>query len=89
MFTKTQTSTQTVTVPNEAIIEEMGNYFVYVQLTPELFEKRPVKTGVTDGFRIAVAEGITAGDRVVSKGAIMVKLAQASGVLDAHAGRVH
>ena len=89
MFIKTQTSDQAVTVPNEAIIEEMGNFFVYMQLTPELFEKRPVKTGVTDGIRIEITEGITAGDRVVSKGAIMVKLAQASGTLDAHAGHVH
>ena len=89
MFIKTQTSTQAVTVPNEAIIEEMGNFFVYVQLTPELFEKRAVKTGVTDGICIEITEGITAGDRVVSKGAMMVKLAQASGALDAHAGHVH
>jgi len=89
LFIKTQTNAQAITVPNEAIIEEMGNYFVFVQLTPELFEKRAVKTGATDGFSIEIKEGITAGDRVVSKGAILVKLAQASGALDAHAGHVH
>jgi multidrug efflux pump subunit AcrA (membrane-fusion protein) len=89
MFIKTQTTTQAVTIPNEAIIEEMGNYFVFVQLTPELFEKRSVKTGVTDGVRIEIKEGVTADERVVSKGAILVKLAQSSGALDAHAGHVH
>ena len=89
MFIKTQTNSQAITVPNEALIEEMGAFFVYLQLTPELFEKRLVKTGVTDGARIEITEGIAVGDRVVSKGAILVKLAQASGALDAHAGHVH
>ena len=89
LFIKTQTTAQVVTVPNEAIIEEMGNYFVFVQLTPEFFEKRFVKTGVTDGIRIEIKEGLAAGERVVSKGAILVKLSQASGALDPHAGHVH
>jgi len=89
MFIKTQTNAQAVTVPNEALIEEMGNYFVFVQLTPELFEKQAIKKGVTDGIRTEITEGVSAGDRVVSKGAILVKLAQASGALDPHAGHAH
>jgi len=89
MFIKTQINAQTITVPNEAIIEEMGHFFVFVQLTPEFFEKTPIKKGMTDGIRTEILDGISAGDRIVSKGAIMVKLAQASGALDAHAGHVH
>jgi len=89
LFIKTQTNAQAITVPNGAIIEEMGNHFVFVQLTPELFEKRAVKTGVTDGIRIEIKEGVLAGERVVSRGAILVKLSQASGALDPHAGHVH
>ena len=89
MFIKTQTNAQAMTIPNEAIVEEMGNYFVFVQLTPELFEKRSVRKGVTDGFRTEILEGISAEERVVTKGAILVKLAQSSGALDAHAGHVH
>jgi len=89
MFIKMQTNAQAITVPNEALIEEMGNYFVFVQLTPELFERQAVKTGVTDGIRTEITEGVSTGDRVVSKGAILVKLAQVSGALDAHAGHVH
>ncbi|MDR2579962.1 MAG: efflux RND transporter periplasmic adaptor subunit [Fibromonadaceae bacterium] len=90
MFIKTQTSNQAITVPNEAIVEEMGNHFVFVQLTPEFFDKRAVKKGVTDGVRTEIKEGnIAPGDRVISKGAIFVKLAQASGALDPHAGHAH
>ena len=89
MFIKTQTDAQAITVPNESIIEEMGNYFVFVQLTPELFEKRVIKIGVTDGVRTEITEGLAEGERVVSKGAMLVKLSQASGALDPHAGHVH
>ena len=89
MFIKTQTNAQAITIPNKAIIEEMGNYFVYVQLTPELFEKRVIIQGVSDGVRTEITEGIAEGERVVNRGAMLVKLAQASGALDAHAGHVH
>ena len=89
MFIKTQSQTEALTVVNEAIVEEMGNYFVYVQLTPELFEKRPVKRGETDGLRTEIIEGISEGERVIGKGAILVKLAQAAGAIDPHSGHVH
>ncbi|MCL2326935.1 MAG: hypothetical protein FWC39_00325, partial [Bacteroidetes bacterium] len=89
LFIKTQTNAQALTVPNEAIIEEMGNHFVFVQLAPELFEKQFVEIGVTDGLRTEIVKGISANDRIVSKGAIFVKLAQASGALDPHAGHAH
>lgn len=88
MFIKTQTNNRAVTVPNDALIEEMSNYFVYVQMTPEFFEKRAVRLGMTDGFRTEVTEGVADGERVVSKGAILVKLSQASGALDTH-GHAH
>ena len=78
-----------MTVAGGAIVEEMGNYFVYKQLTPELFEKTQVIIGGTDGQRTEILSGLAAGERVVSRGAIIVKLAQAAGGLDAHSGHVH
>ena len=89
IYLKTLTDSQAVTIPNSALMEEQGNYFVFVQETPELFEKRQVKTGVTDGFHREIISGLTPGERIVSKGAMLIKLAQASGALDAHSGHVH
>lgn len=89
MFIQTETSSQALTVPVEAVIEEMGLHFVYVQLTPELFEKREVTTGDTDGRRTEVLSGVKAGERVVGSGAVLVKLTQASGGVDPHAGHMH
>lgn len=88
-YIKTKNTHNALTVPNESLIEEMGNYFVYVQLTPELFEKREVAIGSTDGCYTEIVKGLDGTERVVGKGAIIVKLTQTGGSLDPHAGHVH
>ena len=67
----------------------MGNFFVFVQLTPESFEKRLVTLGSTDGCYTEILSGVKAGERVVTRGASMVRLAQGTASLDPHAGHVH
>ena len=89
LYLKTITNTQALTIPNTALLEEQGIYFVFVQVTPELFEKREVKVGATDGLKTQIVKGITSQDRIVIEGAILVKLAQATGTLDAHSGHNH
>ena len=89
LYLKTITSSVALTIPNEALLEEQGNLFVFVQVHPELFEKREITVGSTDGIRSEIKSGITNADRIVTKGAILVKLAQSSGALDAHSGHVH
>lgn len=89
LYLKTITNSQAITIPNSAILEEQGTFFVFVQVTPELFEKREVKVGPTDGLRSEITMGLSPTERVVTRGAILVKLAQASGELDPHAGHVH
>jgi len=89
LYIRTATDEKVLTIPNTGIVEEMGTHFVFVQINPEKFEKRLVTLGATDGFRTVITSGVTAGERVVSKGAVMVKLAQGSGNLDPHAGHMH
>jgi RND family efflux transporter MFP subunit len=89
LFLKTLTNAQALTIPNSALLEEQGNYFVFVQITPELFEKRVVKTGATDGIKTEIRHGVSQDERIVTTGVIMVKLARATGTLDAHSGHVH
>lgn len=78
-----------IVIPDEAILEETGNYFVYVQLTPELFDKRQITPGASDGINTIVEHGLSAGERIVSRGAVAVRLAQSAGTVDPHAGHVH
>jgi len=89
LYLKTLTNSKALTIPNDALMEEQGMYFVFVQVHPELFEKREVKVGATDGLKTEITKGITQQERVVSVGAILVKLAQATGTLDAHSGHNH
>jgi len=89
LYLKTLTNSKALIVPNSAILEEQGSFFVFVQVTPELFEKREIKTGATDGNDTEVIRGLGDNERIVTSGAIFIKLAQATGTLDAHSGHVH
>ena len=89
IYLKTRSSEPVISVPTSAILEEQGTYYVMVQLYPELFEKREVKLGVSDGQRTEIKQGIKVHERIVSRGATIVKLSQASSSLDPHAGHVH
>ena len=89
MYLKTRSDKPVMTVPTSSLTEEQGVYFVFIQLTPESFEKREVNIGLTDGIRTEVISGLNPDERVVSRGAVSVKLAQSAGALDPHAGHVH
>ncbi|MBW6496869.1 MAG: efflux RND transporter periplasmic adaptor subunit [Bacteroidales bacterium] len=89
LFLITRSQQEAITIPREALMEEQGTYYVFVQLTPEMFAKREVAIGVTDGLRTEIRQGLVITDRVVTKGAIWVKLAESSAALDPHAGHVH
>ena len=68
-----------LSVPNEAIIEQQGNYFVFVKASAHSFKKHKVKIGDSNGFRTRILSGINAGDNVVVKGATMVLLSEQGG----------
>lgn len=84
VYLKARPIPNALVVPNKALIEEQGNFYVYVQLEGESFEKRFVKLGANDGNNVQIVSGIRAGERVVTKGAQMVKLATQSGSVPAH-----
>ncbi|HEX7763305.1 MAG TPA: efflux RND transporter periplasmic adaptor subunit, partial [Cellvibrio sp.] len=45
------------------IVEEKGQ-FVEVETGPQKFEKREVKTGISDGINIEILEGLKEGDKI-------------------------
>lgn len=71
-------------IPISSLIEEQGNFFVYVQTEGESFQKREVKLGASDGINVQLLSGVTEGERVVTKGSYQIKLSTASGTLPAH-----
>jgi membrane fusion protein, heavy metal efflux system len=61
-------------VPREAVLDNEGKKIVYVLLSGEEFERREVKLGDEYGERIAVLDGLKAGERIVTQGALQLKL---------------
>ncbi|MGB8701332.1 MAG: efflux RND transporter periplasmic adaptor subunit [Thermosynechococcaceae cyanobacterium] len=65
---------QAVTVPTEAVVAQTdGQTLVYVVAANNIVKAIPVKVGDPVGGRIAVKEGLKAGDRVAVAGAGFVK----------------
>ena len=73
-----------ISLPVEAITEEQGHNFVYIQLDPTCYKKQEVTLGATDGNRYEILSGLHGGETVVTHGAIHVKLASASNAIPAH-----
>lgn len=75
-------------VPAAAVVDDAGRPIVFVQREGETFERRAVTLGTRAGDLVQVTEGVKAGDRVVTKGAYLVRLASLSTSVPAH-GHVH
>ena len=74
----------TLVIPNSAIMEDYGNYYVFVQTAGESFEKRPIQGGITDGNKTAVLSGLKEGEWIVTRGAYQIKVASMSSTIPAH-----
>ncbi|HEX6729619.1 MAG TPA: efflux RND transporter periplasmic adaptor subunit [Pyrinomonadaceae bacterium] len=61
-------------IPKEAVLEHEGKKIVYVLLSGEEFERREVVVGDEMGNKVAVLSGLTKGERVVTQGALQLKL---------------
>lgn len=75
-------------VPAGAVVDDAGRPIVFVQLEGETFERRAVTLGPRAGDLVQVIEGLKQGERVVTKGAYLVRLASLSTTVPAH-GHVH
>lgn len=72
---------KTIAVPDEAIVEQIGNYFVYVKSGDHSYEKRRIEKGESNGTLTQVTSGLADGDIVVTKGATMVRLAETANAI--------
>jgi len=64
---------QFVTVPREAVLEVDGKQFVYVVESGNQYVKREVKTANISPDQTRIVEGLTPGERIVTKGAVLIK----------------
>lgn len=74
-------SANSIALPKDAIVEQQGKYYVYVQHEEDCYEKRQVTLGMDNGQKIEITNGLKEGETVVSGGAIVVHLAESSGAV--------
>ncbi|MGB7441532.1 MAG: efflux RND transporter periplasmic adaptor subunit [Coleofasciculaceae cyanobacterium] len=68
-----QTTSATLAIPQEAVVEANGKNLVFVKEgEDEIYESVTVSLGESSGGLVAVEDGLTAGDRVVTQGGIML-----------------
>jgi len=79
---------KTPVVPEAALVDDGGRPIVFVQRAGESFARHPVKLGIRNNGMVQVLEGVSAGDRVVTKGAYLIRLASMSSQIPAH-GHIH
>lgn len=77
-----------VALPESALIDDGGRPIVFVQISGESFQRRAVRLGVREGGYVQALDGVKLGERVVSKGAHLIRLSAMSSQVPAH-GHVH
>lgn len=81
-------ATEAVTVPESAVVHDAGQPVVFVQTGGESFERRPVRLGNREAGQVQIAGDVAPGERVVVRGAPLIRLAALSPQVPAH-GHTH
>ncbi len=64
---------EALAVPAEAVLMDEGRRFVFKQVREAFYLRQPVQTGRRLLHRIEITEGLRAGDRIVERGAFLLK----------------
>lgn len=76
VYLKGLTRNNVMSVPLDAVVEQMGEKFVFVKVDEHGYEKRHVTLGGTDGRSVELTSGVKPGETLVTKGATFVRLAE-------------
>lgn len=70
-----------IVLPISALSEQQGNFYVYIKIDDEGYNKVLVSTGASDGKNIEISDGLKGGENVVVEGTTTIRLAENSGVV--------
>ena len=84
----TTTASIAPAVPESAVVDDGGRPVVFIQEAGETFLRRPVKLGLREGGYVQALEGVWPGERVVMRGAYLIRLSAMSSQVPAH-GHAH
>jgi cobalt-zinc-cadmium efflux system membrane fusion protein len=72
-------ATKILVVPKESVLEAEGKQFVFVVEAPNRYVKQEIKVSNFTPDQMRVLEGLTPGQRIVTKGAVLIKGQEAKG----------
>lgn len=75
VFLKGELREGVITVPQTALTEEQGTYYLYLRTAPGHYRKQAVELGASDGCRVEITRGLVGGEEVVTRGGAYVRLA--------------
>lgn len=78
VYLQTNKALDALAIPKEALLTQDGQPIAYVLLDGETFQTRYLDIGIRDNGWVEVKSGIQDGERVVTRGAYLVKLAAMS-----------
>lgn len=84
VFLKGELTEEQIVVPNTALLEEFGKVYVFVAHEDGDFEKRYITPGQSDGENTVALGGLSENERIVSEGALMVRLSQMPAAAPVH-----
>ncbi len=64
---------QFLTIPREAVLEVDGKQFVYIAKDDNRYVRREIKTSSISSEQVRVLMGLSQGERIVVKGAVLIK----------------
>jgi len=73
IFIQVGESAPLLMIPREAVLEVDGKQFVYIVEGADRYVKREVKVNSISPDQVRVLEGLTSGQRIVTKGAVLIK----------------
>lgn len=79
VYLQTQEVAEAVAIPEAAVVMEGGRPIAFALLEGETFQKRELTLGIRDNGFVEVREGLSAGERVVTRGTYALKLSSLSG----------
>jgi cobalt-zinc-cadmium efflux system membrane fusion protein len=77
-----------IVIPRSALLDHEGRDVVYVQVDGEHFEQRSVRLGPLAADRVGIVHGLGAGERIVTRSAHLVRLADRPKNAQGH-GHIH
>jgi cobalt-zinc-cadmium efflux system membrane fusion protein len=88
VYVETARAEEALVVPVSALVDEDGRTVAFVHVSGEAFQKRDLTLGIQDGAFVQVLTGLSASERVVTRGAYVIRLASVSTTIPAH-GHAH